>query len=69
MSKGYIKYEDRAIIVKLTGYLIFNTFHAYGNTFPDPKKQMIWNLVKVCVDTLEIPLEADGKGPIIAVSR
>lgn len=51
ISKGFIQPEDRATIVKLSGYLIFNTFHAYDETFPVHKKQMIWNLVKECVYT------------------
>ena len=36
-------------IVRMTGYLIFNTFHAYRDNFPLFKKLMIWELVKECV--------------------
>lgn len=49
LTKNYIEPEDRATIVKLTGYLIFNTFHAYDETLSDRKKQMIWDLVKACL--------------------
>ncbi len=61
VSRGFIQPDDRAIIVKLTGYLIFNTFHAYDKSFPVCRKQMIWDLVKACVATSELSLKDGAK--------
>ena len=36
--------DDR--IVKLAGYLIYNTFHSYPDNFDHRKKNLIWNLVE-----------------------
>lgn len=50
ISTHILEPNDCERIVKLTGYLIFNTFHAYDDTFPDKSKQMIWNLLKKCIN-------------------
>lgn len=39
---------DKKNLIKLTGYLIYNTFFAYHDTFEISKKQKIWELVKEC---------------------
>lgn len=49
ISQGYIRPEDKSPIVQLTGYLLFNTFHAYDATFPLHRKRMVWRLVKSCL--------------------
>ena len=40
--------EDKKSLKQLTGYLIYNTFFAYDETFEISKKQKIWELVKEC---------------------
>ena len=41
--------EDKVILKKLTGYLIYNTFFAYDDDFELSKKNKIWELVKQCI--------------------
>jgi hypothetical protein len=50
LSKNIIAFPDKNYIIKLTGYLIYNTFHAYDTDFPNERKQMIWKLVKECIN-------------------
>jgi capsule biosynthesis phosphatase len=44
-----ISMEETSILIRLTGYLIFNTFHSYKVDFPLSKKDKIWELVKMCI--------------------
>lgn len=48
-EKGIIiSQEDQRQLKQLTGYLIYNTFFAYDDTFEKSKKDKIWELVKEC---------------------
>ena len=48
-KKGILVYpEDKKQLKQLTGYLIYNTFFAYDDTFEKSKKDKIWELVKEC---------------------
>ena len=49
LSNNIITEIDKNYIIKLTGYLIYNTFHAYEFDFSIERKSMIWNLVKECI--------------------
>jgi capsule biosynthesis phosphatase len=49
ISNNIIHESDKNYIIKLTGYLIYNTFHFYENDFSIERKNMIWNLVKECI--------------------
>lgn len=49
LSKNIIQLIDKEYIIKLTGYLIYNTFHAYDIDFPIERKTLIWMLVKECI--------------------
>jgi hypothetical protein len=42
--------EDKKQLKQLTGYLIYNTFFAYDDTFEQSKKEKIWELVKECIN-------------------
>ena len=45
LKNKMIKNDDIPIIIKLTGYLLYNTFNFYDEEFPLFKKNMIWSLV------------------------
>ena len=49
LSNNIINEIDKSYIIKLTGYLLYNTFHAYDEGFPIERKNMIWKLIKDCV--------------------
>ena len=46
IDQQIISSENQENIIKLTGYLIYNTFHAYPEDFDHGKKKLIWNLVE-----------------------
>ena len=41
--------DDIKIIKNLTGYTIFNTFFSYEKHFSIESKNLIWELVKECI--------------------
>jgi len=49
ISNKIITESDKNYIIKLTGYLLYNTFHSYDSDFPVERKHMIWNLIKECI--------------------
>lgn len=49
VGQRYIDPEHKTIITRLTGYLIYNTFHAYPPTFSLKQRGLVWELVKECV--------------------
>jgi capsule biosynthesis phosphatase len=49
LEKGIIHLGEASMVKHLTGYLIYNTFHAYDSEFECSKKEKIWELVKECI--------------------
>lgn len=49
LMRGAITKDDIPFIKRMTGYLVYNTFHAYDVDFPPTRKAMVWSLVKECI--------------------